>query len=209
MPDSTKRDNGAAPYDDKLPAILRHKAFKRFIKLRGQPREIALGFALGIFIGMSPTYGLQIALGVFLAALFKWNKFSAVVGVWISNPITAPFIYGSTYYLGASILGIDSSFSAENMFSVSFVTEFIKNTPLIFAALMMGGILVGAPLAAISYFVSYAILKRYQKSVKQALGKQKTKLAKIKHLKQKHKKDSAINVKVPSSLPFFQKKERR
>ncbi len=190
MSDSTEKEKAAAPYDDKLLVLLRHKAFERFIKLHGHPREIALGFALGIFVGMSPTYGFQIALGIFLAALFKWNKISAAVGVWITNPVTAPFIYGGTYYLGASVLGIDSSFSAESMFSVSFVTEFIKNTPLIFATLMLGGILVGMPLAVISYFVSYALLKRYQESVKQALEKQKTKLAK---LKQKHKKDSDRN----------------
>ena len=30
------------------------KAYERLLKIRGEPREIALGFALGIFIGMSP-----------------------------------------------------------------------------------------------------------------------------------------------------------
>ena len=29
--------------------------YKRFLKIRGEPREIALGFALGLFVGMTPT----------------------------------------------------------------------------------------------------------------------------------------------------------
>jgi uncharacterized protein (DUF2062 family) len=58
-----------------------HKAYERFIKIRGHPREIALGFALGIFIGMTPTMGVQTPLAVFLAALFKWSKLSAGFGV--------------------------------------------------------------------------------------------------------------------------------
>ena len=36
----------------------------RFIRLRGQPDEIAKGFALGIFIGMTPTLGFQMVLAV-------------------------------------------------------------------------------------------------------------------------------------------------
>ena len=43
----------------------------KFIRLRGSPDEIAKGVALGIFIGMTPTLGLQMPLAVFFAFLFK------------------------------------------------------------------------------------------------------------------------------------------
>jgi uncharacterized protein (DUF2062 family) len=36
--------------------------------------------------------GFQIAIGVFIAALLKWNKIAAAVGVQVTNPLTAPFI---------------------------------------------------------------------------------------------------------------------
>lgn len=73
------------------------KTYIRFLKLRGEPREIALGFALGVFIAFSPTIGVQMVLAIFLAALLKWSKLAVAVAVWISNPLTAPFIYGVTY----------------------------------------------------------------------------------------------------------------
>ena len=35
----------------------------RFLRLRGAPEEIAKGLALGIFIGLTPTFGFQMLLG--------------------------------------------------------------------------------------------------------------------------------------------------
>jgi uncharacterized protein (DUF2062 family) len=80
------------------------KIYERFLKIRGRPREIALGFALGLFIGMTPFMGIQMASAAFLAELFKWNKFSAATGAWITNPLTAPLIYSINYLIGARLL---------------------------------------------------------------------------------------------------------
>lgn len=78
----------------------------KFIRLRGSPDEIAKGVALGIFIGMTPTLGLQMPLAVFFAFLFKENKLAAALGVWITNPVTAPVIYGLQYESGRLLLGL-------------------------------------------------------------------------------------------------------
>ncbi len=77
----------------------------RFIRLRGAPEEIAEGMALGIFIGMTPTMGAQILIAIFVAALLRKNKIAAALGVFITNPVTAPFIYGFEYELGRYLLG--------------------------------------------------------------------------------------------------------
>ena len=90
------------------------RLYERFVKIRGRPREIALGFALGLFIGMSPTMGIQMPISVFVAAIFQWSKISAAVGVWITNPFTAPFIYGLTYVVGARLLGLKASLTLPN-----------------------------------------------------------------------------------------------
>ena len=82
------------------------KVYERFLKIRGDPHEIAMGLALGLFLGMSPTMGIQTPAAILLAALFKWNKISAAIGVWITNPLTAPFVYGLNYYIGAKLLSI-------------------------------------------------------------------------------------------------------
>ncbi len=84
-----------------LPAI--QKFYRNFLKLRGDPREIALGFALGLFIGMSPSMGFQMVIAAAVAAFLKWDIISAAMGVWITNPLTAPFIYSLTYFVGSKI----------------------------------------------------------------------------------------------------------
>ncbi|MEJ2167919.1 MAG: DUF2062 domain-containing protein [Desulfobacterales bacterium] len=94
---------------DNLFGLVR-RLYKRFIRIRGNPREIALGFALGVFVGMSPTMGVQTPIAIFLAALCKWSKLSAAIGVWISNPLTAPVLYGVTYITGAKLLKLEPVF---------------------------------------------------------------------------------------------------
>ncbi|APG27087.1 hypothetical protein A7E78_04095 [Syntrophotalea acetylenivorans] len=79
----------------------------RLIRLRAEPNDIAKGFALGIFIGMTPTFGIQMVIAVFLAMLLEENKIAAAVGVWITNPLTAPFIYALEYESGRLLLGLD------------------------------------------------------------------------------------------------------
>ena len=113
------------------------KAYDRLITVRGQPREVALGFALGIFIGASPTMGFQMPIAVFFAAILKWNKISAAMGVWITNPITAPFFYGFTYLVGAKILGLGNMTGVTD--NIDSVSEILSKAPEIVWSLIIGG----------------------------------------------------------------------
>jgi uncharacterized protein (TIGR03546 family) len=153
-----------------------HRIYDRLVKIRGRPREIALGFALGIFIGMSPTMGVQMPIAVFFAALFKWSKISAVFGVWITNPITSPFIDGLTYVIGAKALGLKATMTLPDHFTWSIIKEMLKNAPAIFGALTVGGILIGLPLAILSYFLSYAAVNKYQQRIRTKVAAQKARL---------------------------------
>ena len=90
-------------------------AFSRF---GANPKEIALGFALGLFVGMTPVMGFHTVIAVFFATMFKWNKISAALAVWITNPVTAPVIYGLTFLLGAKAIGLEKAqaFSRQTFF---------------------------------------------------------------------------------------------
>ena len=156
------------------------RAYERFVKIRGRPREIALGFALGIFIGMSPTMGIQMPIAVFFAAMLKWSKISAAFGVWITNPFTSPFIYGLTYVVGAKLLRMKTAMTLPEEITWSIVGEMLKNAPVILGALTAGGIVVGLPLAVLSYYLSYAAVNKYQQRVKDKLATQKARLANTK-----------------------------
>lgn len=145
------------------------RAYYRFVKIHGQPREIALGFSLGIFIAMSPFMGLHMATAVCLAALFKWNKISAAVGAWLSNPLTIPVIYSTTWFIGSKITGVTLTKSLPQTLSVNDGLAFLLKTPAILATFTIGGIIVGIPVAVIGYYVAFGLVQKYQKGVREKL----------------------------------------
>jgi uncharacterized protein (DUF2062 family) len=170
--------------DNLANALLR--VYERFVKIRGRPREIALGFALGIFVGMTPTMGIQMPIAVFFAAIFKWSKISAASGVWITNPFTAPFVYGSTYFVGAHLLDLKTALALPAELTWSLVKEMLRNAPVILGALTVGGILVGLPLAVLGYYIAYMAVNKYQQRVKDKVAAQKARMLNTKEkVKQK------------------------
>jgi uncharacterized protein (TIGR03546 family) len=168
--------------------ISMQKTYERFLKIRGNPHEIALGFALGLFVGMAPCMGIQTIIAVFFASFFKWNKISAAVGVWISNPVSAPFLYGLTFYVGSLITGITESFRPVGIFDFSYLYQIILKARELFWTLTLGGIIVGLPVAVMGYYLSYIAVKRYQDDIKQKIAKQKERLAARKERRKIRKK---------------------
>lgn len=152
------------------------RGYERFLKIRGRPREIALGFALGLFVGMTPFMGAHTLIAVPLAALFKWNKISAAVAVWVTNAFTAPIIYGITYMLGAHLVGATQQFGFSEINSWDKLYHLVLNTPEIFWAMSVGGIILGIPLAVMGYYFAYTVVSRYQEKRKKKLAKSKKKL---------------------------------
>lgn len=150
------------------------RAYERFLKIRGNPREIALGFALGLFIGMTPTIGFQIPIAVFVAALFKWNKISAAVAVWITNPLTAPFIYSFSYFVGAKMLGFKI---APKLLTGLDLPTLKEAGAKILLATTVGGVVVGIPLALLGYYLAFSAVHGYQTKLKHRVAAKKEKLA--------------------------------
>jgi uncharacterized protein (DUF2062 family) len=161
---------------ENLLGIIR-KVYERFIRIRGNPREVALGFALGVFVGMSPTIGVQTPIAIFFAALFKWSKLSAAIGVWVSNPLSAPILYGITYITGAKVLRLDPVFNLHLSPTWSMLKVLLQKAPQALAAMTVGGVILGLPLAVICYYLSYAAVEKYQEDVRDKLARQKARLA--------------------------------
>ncbi len=72
--------------------------FRRFLEhvasMDDSPHHLALGLAIGVFVGFLPIMGIQMWVALPLAMALKANKLLAMAGVWISNPVTfIPFYY--------------------------------------------------------------------------------------------------------------------
>jgi len=82
--------------------FLRLRPLFRLIKgFRGSPEAVAGGFALGLFLALTPTVGVQIIVAIFLATLFKLSRPAALISVMITNPVTVPPIFTFNYWVGS------------------------------------------------------------------------------------------------------------
>ena len=168
------------------------KAYRRFLKIRGTPREIAFGLALGLFVSMSPTMGFQMAIAVPIAAMFKWNKLASAMAVWVTNPVSAPFIYGTTYFVGAKLTGMSLGLKAADAAHNTTMLIFAEKAPEIFKAMTLGGVVLGLPLAVIGYYCAFFAVRKYQTDIKEKIVKKKEQLA---EKKKKRRENKAVRKK--------------
>lgn len=76
------------------------------LKFNNTPHEIALGVAIGVFIAITPLYGLHTVMVVTAAFLIRRvNKVAILLGTNISTTPTFPFITWAGYTIGRLILG--------------------------------------------------------------------------------------------------------
>lgn len=76
----------------------------RILNLDDSPHRIALGVFLGFLIAATPTIGIQMVLLFIFAFIFRANKFSGILPVWLSNPVTAVPLYSFNWWLGLVLL---------------------------------------------------------------------------------------------------------
>ena len=82
---------------------LQKKRLNTLISFQGTPHQLALAFGLGVFLGIIPGTGAIAAAA--MAALFRLNLPVMVAGALLTNPITTPFVYACSYFLGHWLLG--------------------------------------------------------------------------------------------------------
>lgn len=85
-------------------ALLR-KWVEALLHIHDAPRRTAAAFAVGVFWGFSPFFGVHTVLGLLCAFVFRLNRVAVVVGVYVNLPwIIAPY-YTLATLGGAALLG--------------------------------------------------------------------------------------------------------
>jgi len=171
--------------------------YYRFIRLQATPESLARGVALGLFISTTPTFGVQTFIALFLAAILRCSKLSAVVAAQLTNAITAPFIFLGTYYLGAVILsrpfdqskldGLMDGFEWGHVWTSgwSAFAPLWEGFQDIFVSLWVGGLIVGVVLAAMGYFLVLGIDTKAHLQIVRAQQQAKRQMERLKRLKRK------------------------
>lgn len=153
--------------------------FLRFKRLQGDPRSLAIGVAIGVFIGISPTLPLHTVMIVAVTLLLRVSTVSAIIAAAVvSNPLTFALQYFLCWKVGNILLPDrltwDKMREILNIvmnqgFSESLESISRLSVDAIFV-MLTGGILLGLPLAFISYILSLNFfLKIHEKRRKKHL----------------------------------------
>lgn len=86
----------------------------RVLHLDGEASWLAMSFAVGVSISLTPFYGLHTITVIALIPVFRLNVVAALLGSMANPPWIAPFIYGIGFVIGQKLVGlfiqVDSTF---------------------------------------------------------------------------------------------------
>ena len=126
------------------------------------PEDVAAGWALGMFIGCSIPFGLQLIVSVPLAIMMRVSKIGATIGTLITNPLTIFFIYPAQTWVMYNIL-----FGSREMGELP--TEWTRESVMalsgpVIISFFLGGLALALILSPITYFIVKRIVIKYRKS---------------------------------------------
>jgi uncharacterized protein (DUF2062 family) len=145
----------------------------RIRDLQGEPRYVATGMAIGVFVAVTPTIPFHTVIALALAFILKGSKPAAVIGVWFSNPLTIPALYYGSFKIGTLLLGEPPPYDI-HFESIPDLLELGLDVTL---AMLIGGVLLGIIPAVIAYFVTFRVvvkLRERPRRKEQLAGGQRT-----------------------------------
>lgn len=159
--------------------------FVHLLHLDDSTHRIALGAAVGMFVALTPTIGLQMLIILLLLTFIPGNRVAGLPMAWITNPATAVPVYVFNYRVGAWLLGhrvsgevyqewadlvhrVPSFWRAFHSPVIwmgdlwSWLGEFWKAMEGIMAPLWLGSAVVGLAAALATYVLMYYLIRFYR-----------------------------------------------
>ena len=135
--------------------VKRH--FENIVKVKTEPREIALGFAIGTLVEFFvPIPILDIIVVLIIASVFgKISKLSLFGALLFWNFLITWPLLTLSLKIGNFIFG-NENIVRYNIEIFNYAYNFTRK-------LLVGNMIVGSVLALISYFAVWLIAKKYQK----------------------------------------------
>ncbi len=127
--------------------------------IKETPHRIAVAFAVGVFVGMSPFLGVHTLLGIGVSYLFRLNKMVTLIGVFVTNPWTIIPIYTFGTWTGAKLLGINEILPEIDWAHISFFGLMDTFSHLV-KPFIVGTMSVGTGAALISYILIFKAVKK-------------------------------------------------
>ena len=147
--------------------------YLKFLRLQGDPHSLALGVAIGLFVGITPTIPLHTALIVILAWSLRGNILAALItATAVSNPLTWLPQYYFCWRLGNWLLPGHLSwdrtqdllrlFASEAGFKQSLATLWQLGLDAVMV-MLVGGFLLAIPFTCAGYILALKFFRTLRK----------------------------------------------
>jgi uncharacterized protein (DUF2062 family) len=133
----------------------------RLRRLSDTPHAVALGFAAGVFVAVTPFLGAHMVMAVLVAWVIGGSIVAALLGTFIGNPLTYPLFWYSTYEVGNLMLGGASEKPPIDLSGGIFQTSLDQLWPLL-KPMTLGSVPVGLALGALCYVLVRPMVDAYK-----------------------------------------------
>lgn len=134
-----------------------HKMAVKIATERTTPARVGAAVAVGVFVGVSPFYGLHLAMCLVLATLLGLNRVITYLAAHVSVPWIAPFLIFATVQCG--------SFLLTGGFLKLTINDLGHIDPWDFGkAWLLGWLALGTCLGLVLGALAWALTKRYRKT---------------------------------------------
>jgi len=136
---------------------------RKILLLDAPPNRIAAAAAVGVIVGFSPYIGFHTVLAIGFSFIFNLPLYPLIVGAYITNPLTFIPVYTLCYKFGEFITGRTAEMPVN--FSDMSLTTILTTAKSFIFPFFVGAHLLGLILGAITYILSYYLVKKYKDSV--------------------------------------------
>ncbi len=112
--------------------------------------NLSVAVAIGVFIGMTPFYGLHTVLAIALAWAFRLNMGVTILATQVSNPLFAPFLIAGSAWLG-KLMGAGPALDG---------SWYDPSHPRFYSSWLWGGLTLGIALGSTCGLITFTALTR-------------------------------------------------
>ncbi len=132
--------------------------FLKLVRVKDKVDALAIGFACGAMVSFTPFIGFHFLLAIAFAFVLRGNIIASLIGTFIGNPFTFPFIWILIYRIGSIFFENKN----ELVFIFSFESLLDKGFEILIP-MLIGSIILALPVWLISFFLVKFLILSFKK----------------------------------------------
>jgi uncharacterized protein (DUF2062 family) len=139
---------------------------RALVKLHDTPHSIAGGVGIGVLFGFIPLFPIKTLLAILFAWMFRCSRVAAAIAVTLHDvtlpiwPVILRYEYKIGFWLLSNPHRLPPNIGIKHLKLAQWMNW--SNVARIGGPLLLGSVIIGLPIAVVSFFISLEVVKKYQ-----------------------------------------------